>query len=59
MQALELQLIQEKIYTLRGRRVMLDYDLAVLYGVDTKRLKEAVRRNNQRFPSDFLYPAVT
>ncbi|HEX7691523.1 MAG TPA: ORF6N domain-containing protein [Sediminibacterium sp.] len=52
---MDLQLIQEKIYTIRERRVMLDHDLAVLYGVDTKRLKEAVRRNIERFPDDFMY----
>ena len=52
---MDLQLIQEKIYTIRERRVMLDHDLAVLYGVDTKRLKEAVSRNIERFPDDFMY----
>jgi hypothetical protein len=52
---MDLQLIQEKIYTIRDRRVILDHDLAVLYGVDTKRLKEAVRRNIERFPDDFMY----
>jgi len=52
---MDLQLIQEKIYTIRGKRVMLDHDLAALYGVETKRLKEAVRRNIERFPDDFMY----
>jgi hypothetical protein len=52
---MDLQLIQEKIYTIRDKRVMLDHDLAVLYGVETKRLKEAVRRNIERFPDDFMY----
>ncbi|NCI47217.1 ORF6N domain-containing protein [Sediminibacterium soli] len=52
---MDVQLIQEKIYTVRGRRVMLDHDLAVLYDVETKRLKEAVRRNIGRFPDDFMY----
>ena len=42
---MELQVIQNKIYEIRGQRVMLDFDLAVLYDTETKRLKEAVRRN--------------
>ena len=46
---------QSLIYDLRGYKVMLDYDLAVLYGVETKRLKERVRRNNSRFPEDFMF----
>jgi ORF6N domain len=47
--------IISKIYLIRGQKVMIDRDLAELYGVDTKRLKEAVRRNISRFPSDFLF----
>jgi ORF6N domain len=43
------------IYYLRGEKVMLDRDLAILYGIETKRLKEAVRRNIERFPSDFMF----
>lgn len=46
--------IETMIYTIRGQRVMLDSDLAKLYGVETKRLKEQVKRNIDRFPSDFL-----
>ena len=46
------QTIQNKIYEIRGLRVMLDYDLASLYQVETKRLKEAVRRNITRFEGD-------
>ena len=46
---------QSLIYDLRGYKVMLDYDLAVLYGVETKRLKERVRRNSSRFPEDFMF----
>ena len=46
--------IEAMIYTIRGCRVMLDSDLAKLYGVETKRLKEQVKRNIERFPSDFL-----
>ena len=52
---MELQIIQNKIVELRGMRVMLDYDLAEMYGVETKRLKESVRRNIDRFPSDFMF----
>jgi hypothetical protein len=43
------------IYTIRSEQVMLDRDLAILYGIETKRLKEAVRRNIYRFPSDFMF----
>jgi len=49
---LEIQTIQNKIYEIRGQRVMLDFDLAALYQVETKRLKEAVRRNIERFEGD-------
>ena len=52
---MELQLIQQQIYTIRNQRVMLDFDLAILYEVETKRLKEAVRRNLKRFPADFMF----
>lgn len=51
---MELQLIQNKILQIRGHRVMLDFHLAELYGVETRSLKQAVKRNIQRFPSDFL-----
>ncbi|HTN07147.1 ORF6N domain-containing protein [Agriterribacter sp.] len=47
--------IVEKIYVVRGLKVMLDRDLAEMYGVETKRLKEAVRRNISRFPDDFMF----
>lgn len=47
--------IEERIYTLRGKRVMLDADLAGLYGVTTSRLNEQVRRNPDRFPEDFSF----
>ena len=50
-----MQVIQSKIYEIRGQRVMLDRDLAELYGIETKRLKEAVRRNIERFEGeDFM-----
>ena len=52
---MELQVIQNKIYEIRGQKVMLDFDLAELYGSETKRLKEAVRRNLKRFPCDFMF----
>ncbi|MES2773634.1 MAG: ORF6N domain-containing protein [Bacteroidota bacterium] len=47
--------IQNRIYELRGERVMLDFDLATLYEVETKVLNQAVKRNNRRFPSDFMF----
>ena len=47
--------IVEKIYIIRGQKVMLDRDLAEMYGVEVKRLNEAVRRNMSRFPDDFMF----
>ena len=47
--------IENKIYIIRDQKVMLDKDLAELYGVDTRRLKESVRRNLERFPIDFMF----
>jgi hypothetical protein len=52
---MELTQIQEKIYEIRGQKVMLDYDLATLYQIETKRLKESVKRNTERFPEDFMF----
>lgn len=52
---MELQVIQNKIFEIRGERVMLDYDLAEMYQVETKNLKRSVRRNIDRFPSDFMF----
>ncbi len=52
---MELQIIQRKIYEIREQRVMLDFDLAELYEVETRALKQAVRRNNRRFPTDFMF----
>lgn len=49
------EVIRERIYLVRGHRVMLDADLAKLYGVSTKRLNEQVRRNRGRFPGDFMF----
>lgn len=48
-------IVQQKIYEIRGQRVMLDFDLAEMYGMETKRLKASVRRNMKRFPSDFMF----
>jgi ORF6N domain len=50
--------LEQCIYVVRGVKVMLDADLAALYGVPTKRLNEAVRRNHRRFPADFLLELV-
>jgi len=52
---MELQLIQNKIFEIRGQKVMLDFDLAELYETETKYLKRAVRANKRRFPSDFMF----
>jgi phage regulator Rha-like protein len=49
------EVIINKIYLLRGQRVMIDKDIAELYGVETRRLKEQVRRNHERFPSHFMF----
>lgn len=55
IQWLAVDQIREKILSLRGQRVMLDMHLAELYGVETKALKRAVKRNRDRFPSDFCF----
>lgn len=52
---MELQFIQKKIFEIRNRNVMLDVHLAELYEVETKVLKQAVRRNMERFPEDFMF----
>jgi len=52
---MELQIIQNKIYEIRGLRVMLDFDLAEMYEVETRALNQAVKRNIRRFPSDFMF----
>ena len=51
----QLQLIQSKIYEIRGQKVMLDFDLAEMYGTETKYLKRSVKNNIKRFPSDFMF----
>jgi hypothetical protein len=50
-----LQIIKDRIYLVRGQKVMLSSDLAELYGVETKVLNQAVKRNSTRFPDDFMF----
>lgn len=52
---MELQIIQNRIYEIREQRVMLDFDLAEMYSVKTKVLKQSVKRNIKRFPPDFMF----
>ena len=49
------EIIINKIYLIRGQKIMIDRDLAALYGVATKVLKQAVKRNIERFPEDFMF----
>ena len=49
------EIVQTKIYSIRGQKVMLDSDIAELYGVETKRVNEAVRNNAEKFPDDFTF----
>ena len=53
--SISVQLIERKIYLIRGLKVMIDFDLAELYGVTTSRLNEQVTRNRKRFPEDFMF----
>src|SRR6185369_13013384 len=53
--AVSVQFVERRIYLIRGHKVMLDVDLAELYDVPTKRLNEQVRRNQKRFPADFMF----
>jgi hypothetical protein len=57
--ALAEETIISKIYMIRGKKVMLDRDLAALYGVETRVLNQAVRRNERRFPDDFMFQLTT
>lgn len=57
--AMDLIQIQNKIYTIRQQRVMLDYDLAAMYEVETRALNQSVKRNLKRFPSDFMFQLTT
>ena len=52
---MELEVIKNKIHEIRGHKVMLDFDLAELYNIENKVLKQAVRRNMNRFPEDFMF----
>lgn len=52
---MKLEIIQQQIIELRGQKVMLDFYLAELYEIETRTLKQAVRRNNDRFPADFMF----
>lgn len=52
---MELQIIQSKIFKIRGCRVILDFDLAMLYEVEARALNQAVKRNAKRFPPDFMF----
>lgn len=52
---MQITVIQKRIYEIRGQKVMLDFDLAELYSVETKYLKRAVRQNKKRFPKDFMF----
>ena len=52
---MEVIIIRDKIYEIRGQRVMLDFDLAGLYGVETRTINQAVKRNIERFPEDFMF----
>ncbi len=54
-QLVPVELIENKIYLIRGQKVMLDRDLAALYGIPTFRFNEAVKRNRKRFPDDFMF----
>lgn len=49
------EIITNKIYFVRGEKIMLDSDLAILYGVETRRLNEQIKRNIERFPPDFMF----
>ncbi len=53
--SLSIETVRENIYIIRGQKVMLDRDLAMLYGVKTMRLNESVKRNHKRFPEDFMF----
>ena len=55
MENVTAQTIEDKIFTIRGVQVMLDKDLAELYGVETKRINEQVKRNIERFPEEFCF----
>ncbi|MCU0239078.1 MAG: ORF6N domain-containing protein [Pyrinomonadaceae bacterium] len=55
MEIIKVEDIEQKVYLIRGQRVMLDSDLAEFYQVETKSLNRAVKRNSTRFPTDFMF----
>ena len=55
LELIPIEIIEKRIFLLRGHKIMLDRDLAELYGVSTKRLNEQVKRNQGRFPKDFMF----
>src|SRR5919106_1213060 len=57
--SLSVQLIERRIYLIRGQKVMIDSDLAELYGVSTRQLNQQVTRNKKRFPEDFMFKLTT
>src|SRR5215212_11566538 len=57
--SISVQQIERRIYLIRGQKVMVDFDLAELYGVTTSRLNEQVTRNRKRFPEDFMFRLTT
>jgi hypothetical protein len=57
--AVSIQFVERRIYLIRGHKVMIDEDLAELYGESTKRLNQQVNRNRKRFPEDFMFNTVT
>ncbi|MBU0579918.1 MAG: ORF6N domain-containing protein [Candidatus Margulisbacteria bacterium] len=59
MELIPIERIEKKIYLIRGKKIMLDRDLAYLYGVETRTLNQAVRRNIKRFPLDFMFQLTT
>jgi ORF6N domain len=56
---MEIEVIQNKIHEIRGYKVMLDFDLATLYGIETRVLKQTVKRNIKRFPEDFMFILIS
>ena len=54
-QIIPIEIVEQKIFMIRGHKVMIDRDLASLYGVETRVLNQAVRRNIDRFPEDFMF----
>ena len=54
-EVITIDILQQKIFTIRNKRVMVDRDLAELYGIETKKLNQSVKRNIKRFPADFMF----